>query len=303
MHVPPLRVVAILLALLTAVSGARAEPVPGAEAPAFRAALADWLDDDDAAALPALAALAADGNRAARILLSLVDRMPHTHARWLAGLTRAERRALMRDPDGQGWMAQAADVPLAALWLALWAADTDPASAFAFADRGEARAARLVLLAHAARQGTGFAALASDPRYPDALRFLAWAETPDDEATRAEIAARPPGDPQVARLEGEPGNGAALAAWIAGSPLAEPLRAFCESACGADPAACALAAYRGLGGYRGLLVLGPPSETLIPPGIWLASDKGRRSVPRRIALLRPPRLTDACLAREVALTP
>jgi hypothetical protein len=303
MHAPPLRVVAILLALLLAASGARAEPVPGAAAPAFRAALANWLDDDDAAALPALAGLAADGNPAARILLSLVDRMPHTHAPWLAGLTRAERRALMRDPDGQAWMVRAADVPLAGLWLALWEADTDPASAFAFADLGEARAARLVLLAHAARQGTGFAALAEDARYPDALRFLAWAEAPDDPATRAEIATRPPGDPQVARFEADAGDRDALDGWLAGAPLAEPLRAFCESACGADPPACALAAYRGLGGYRGLLVLGTPSETLIPPGTWLASAKGRRSVPRRLALLRPPRLADACLAREVALTP
>jgi hypothetical protein len=299
----PLRLVALVLALLLAAAAARAEAVPGAAAPAFRTALAAWLADDDEAALPALATLAADGNRAARILLSLVDRMPHAHGRWLAGRTRAERQALMRDPDGRAWMAQARDVPLAALWLALWEADTDPAIAFAFADLGEARAARLVLLAHAARQGSGFAALAEDPRYPDELRYLAWAEAPDDPATRAGIAAREAGDPQVARLDAGAADADSLGRWLGDAPLAEPVRAFCEAACGDDPGACSREAYHGLGSYRGLFALGTPSETLIPPEAWLASVKGQRSVPRRLALLRPPRLQDACLARAVALTP
>ena len=299
----PLLSIALVLAFLLTAAAVRAEPVPGADEPAFRDALAAWLEDDDAAALPAMAALAADGNRAAQILLSLVDRMPHTHGRWLAGRTRDERQALMRDPEGGAWMARAADVPLAALWLELWRADTDPAVAFAFADLGEERAARLVLLAHAARQGSGFAALARDPRYPDALRYLAWMEAPDDPETQAEIAARPAGDPQLARLDAAAADPAALDRWLSHAPLAAPVRAFCEAACGDDPGACTRAGYHGLGGHRGLFALGTPSETLIPPGDWRASVKGQRSVPRRIALLGPLQIDDACLARAVALTP
>jgi hypothetical protein len=290
------------LGVVAAAGSARAEPVPGAGDAAFSAALADWLADDDEAALPALAALAADGNRAARILVSLIDRMPHAHGRWIAGRTRAERRALMRDPEGRAWIASAADVPLAALWLALWEADTDPEAAFAFADLGEHRAARQVLLAHAARQGSGFAALAADPRYPDAVRFLAWAERPEAEETRREVATRPRGDPQRARFA-PAADDAALAAWLAEDELAAPLRVFCDAACPEEVGACLRAAYRGVGGYRGLLALGSPSETLVPAEAWLGSEKGILGVPRRIALLRSPSPEVACVARAVALAP
>ena len=81
--------VALLLLLALSV---RADPLPGRSDARFRAALATWLADDDAAALPALAGLAAEGNRAAQVLVALIDRTPTAQGPWLT-----------RRPRGSGW--------------------------------------------------------------------------------------------------------------------------------------------------------------------------------------------------------
>jgi hypothetical protein len=288
---------ALAAALVLAASPAVA--LDGADEPDFEVALRAWLADNDAAALPAFAELAAEGNQAARILLSLIDRMPHLHADWLAGLARSERRALMRAPDGRSWMAVAAETEeLARLWLALWRADTDPAIALAFADRGEMRAARLTLLAHAARERRSFRRLAADDRYPPELLYLAWAEDPEAPDVAAALDRLHPGDPQAARF-GLFVDEATRAGWLAEAEIALPLARFCKEACGEEAEACMLAAYHALGGYRGLFALGPPVESLISGETWLASVKGARSLPRRIAVLGPAGIGNACLARFV----
>jgi hypothetical protein len=270
--------------------------------PAFEAAVDAWLMDEDAVALPAMAGLAREGVAPAQIMLTLIDRMPETHDNFLPSLTRDEHAALMRAPSGRSWMSEA-DVPLAALWREAWRADAAPEVAFAFADLGEARAARVALLAHSARQGWGFAALAADPRYPDSLRYLAWREAPEAAATRAEIAGRHPGDPQLARLDHGAADEAALEEWLLTAEIAAPIGRFCRSVCGEAAGSCARAAFAGIGGYRALLALGPPSETLVSPADWEASLKAIRVLPRRLALLKPPRLDDACLASAVARIP
>ena len=143
---------AALVLMPVAAPGARAEPVAGQDDPAFAAALTLWLADDEAEALPALATLAADGNRAAQVLVALIDRVPDYQGPWLVGLERAERIALMRAPgarSGISWMAEAAvDTPLAALWMQSDDPDTTVATALAFAGIGEARAARAVSYTH-----------------------------------------------------------------------------------------------------------------------------------------------------------
>jgi hypothetical protein len=247
------------------------------------AAIALWLADEDAVALPRLAELAAEGDGGARVLLSLIDRMPETHAPWLSALPRAERIALMRAPDGRSWL-DGAEGELAAAWRALWSAETPPETAFAFADLGEPRAARLVLLAHAARQRGSFAELAADPRYPAELRYLAWAERPAAPETALEMAGLPVGDPQPGRLAAARAPAAQdLARWLLSAGIAAPVAGFCAEACPNTAGTCALAVYDGLGGYSGLLGLGAPSESLIGAEAWAESEKGRRAVPRKLA--------------------
>jgi hypothetical protein len=273
--------------LLAAPLPAPAE-VPGQDAPAFAAALGRWLADDEAA-LPEFAALAAGGNRAAQVLLALIDARPELHGPWLAGLDRAARIALLRRPgglSGQTWMEAAAeDTPLARLWLARLQADTDPEVVLAFAALGEHRAGRDTVLAIAARQHPGIAALADAPGYPPGLRFLAWRAWRTDPARaariEAEIAALPPGDPQIAAHRGAPAAAPAHDAWLATAPLAAPLRAFCTAACPVSATACARATFVLGGDLPGLARLGTPSETLIPAATWDASSLGRAALLRR----------------------
>ena len=119
---PLLFCAALLLSLhVLALSRASADEIAGQADPRFQQALADWLDDDDAASLPVFAALAAEDNRAAQVMLGLIEVESTLHGPWLARLPRSERRALMRQPgglSGRSWMeAAAADTPLAAAWM------------------------------------------------------------------------------------------------------------------------------------------------------------------------------------------
>src|SRR5690606_14136001 len=107
----------LLACLLLGLAGAAgAATIAGQDDPRFRAALAAWLADDEPAALPELAALAARDNRAAQILLALIDRVAVYQGPWLLRRERATRLALTRAPgglSGRSWMAEAAaDTPL-----------------------------------------------------------------------------------------------------------------------------------------------------------------------------------------------
>ena len=308
-----------LQALPLVVAVARAEPIAGQSDPGFTAALTIWLADDEADALPALATLAAEGNRAAQVLLGLIDRTPPVQGPWLAARPRAERLALTRAPgglSGRSWLGEAAaDTALARLWLARDAVAATPQTALALAALGEDRAARLALQAIAARQAGGFAAVADDPLYPPTMRYLVWREwaaspaAAPDAATRIarEIAALSPGDPQIHLHTGRRPPPAALDGWLATADLAAPLRATC-TLCPAEIARCLGTLYRLVGEYPGLAEFGSPSETLVPPGVWLASPRGRRAS-LRVATARgrfgyevavAVRQGDPCLADALA---
>ena len=73
----------------------------GADDRAFQGAVEIWLSDDDATSLPALARLAQNGKRAAQILLGQIELHEVKPSRWLAALSRDERRAVFRAPGGK----------------------------------------------------------------------------------------------------------------------------------------------------------------------------------------------------------
>ena len=263
----------------------------GHEAPAFAAAVAQWLDDDEEAALPQLARLAEQRNAAAQVLLALIDKTPALQGPWLARLPRDERIALMRAPggfSGTSWMHAAAESePAAQYWLDLWQVDTPVTLALGFAAAGEARAARATLLTIAAREGRGFADIAEEPGYPDSLRLLVWGEWADDPARAGALAAAeaalPPGDPQWAYFGAEPAP-AALAGWLLSAPEADAIAAFCTERCGETVHSCALAAYGAVSNYRVLLAFGSPSEQLIPAEVFHRSPRGQAALLRRVLL-------------------
>jgi len=108
---------AIVALLITFVPTAKAVEIPGHDSPAFQAALQDWLDGNDMAALTQLGELARQDNRAAQIFLARVAEEAYFHSHVTGSLPRAERVALLRQRgglSGKSWLKAAQeDVPLA----------------------------------------------------------------------------------------------------------------------------------------------------------------------------------------------
>lgn len=293
---PLCRLAIVVLTVLGTPAGASA--VPGSADPAFAGALRDWLADDEAAALPALATLAQAENRAAQLLLALIDKTPSLQGPFLALSPRNDRIALLRAPgglSGQSWLRHATDLPLAAAWSALWAVSAGTGLIERFATLGEARAAREALVVLAARETPALQALDPGQVDPDLL-YLLWGFADPDR--RAAIAALvPPGDAQR-QLMGDTVSAQTLDQWLANASAAAPLNSLCRAVCpGADrEPPCRAAAYRALNSHNALLTLGTPAETLVPQDIFLDSPRGRAATMRRILLSRPIRGRRALLS-------
>jgi hypothetical protein len=278
----PARFAAILICVTILVAGpTQADPVAGQSDPNFTATVDLWLTGDEAAALPRLAGLAQADNRAAQVLLGLIDTTPALQGDWLMALPRADRIALLRAPgglSGQNWMRSAVAEPLAAVWVDLWQGDATHAVILDFARLGEVRAARVAALTLAKRERTGFAALADDADYPPSARAFAIREWRRADPARAEreAAALTSGDPQADVL-GLPGGDPAV--WLAANPEGDPLVALCAATCAdGDQPACLTASYDAVGGYWPLMALGSPVEAIIPSDRFNRSPVGLQSV-------------------------
>ncbi len=246
--------------LLLAGGAAAAQPVPGADAPPFEAALELWLDDRDADALPRLASLAAEGNMAAQLLLGTVEHMGELQTPFTLNRDRAGRDALYRAPEGQSWLAEA-DHPLADLMSAMDDVGMDPQVVLDLDARGEQRLAREAIRLLARRE-----------------RFGAVREVLEDLPDLAPVVADVPG--------------------VEASPPERPqlIDAYCAATCPAAPDDCATLSAEVIGD-SGLHILGSPLVALISEDTWRESEKGRQSVPRLAALqdgrVRPPTLCEA----------
>ena len=154
------------LILFGAAHSAAAQPA-GQEAPAFKQAVEAWLDNDDQTALPALAKLAREDNRAAQILLGRIATRPM--GPWLAGLERKERMTLLRAPgglSGTSWLKVAAEAgePLAQLFLDAVDPRAGKDTVRALAEAGETMSAARLSQHFWSRKGT----------YPHDLMLSLW---------------------------------------------------------------------------------------------------------------------------------
>lgn len=295
------------LGLMAAAGTTASAEIPGQDASEFTVALETWLDDDEEAALPQLAALAQNENVAAQMLLALIDKTPSLQGPWLARSSRDERIDLMRAPggiSGRSWMHAAAQrSDLAAYWLELWRVDARPELPFDFIAAGEDRAARAMLVTLAAREIMGFHELVLRADYPQSMWYLGWSALPAEAVETLEQ-----GDPQRLTLGAQIAD-EALADWIAAAPETAALREFCSARCSRTADACAVAAYRGLRDYASVMTFGTPAETLIPNEVFVASPRGQAALLRRVMLTtqargRPHLLSslqqvDACFATEL----
>ena len=286
---------------------AASEPViAGADAPALIAALDLWLDDAEDRALPEIATLAGDGNKAARLLLAVIDKTPSLQGPWLAYLSRSERIALLRQPgglSGRSWFHALGNHPLGAAWQAIMLPDAGPEVVDTFVEFGEQRAAREALVVLTAREHPALDTIPLESVDPELL-YLLWRGTNDDR--RAALFDRVARDsPQRVLMGGRPED-ARLLDWLSQSEAGAPLVAVCAFHCTATRERCLGGAYAALASHNALLVLGSPVEALIPQDEFLASPRGRASVLRRIlqthdargrrALIAQMRNHDACLA-------
>ncbi|MEZ5751055.1 MAG: hypothetical protein R3D60_03500 [Paracoccaceae bacterium] len=287
-----MRSLAVALALaLAPAPAAVAQDIPGSDDPAFQLALAEWLADDEAEALPRLGTLARAGNASARLLLGLIDRTPSLQGVFLARLPRADRIALLRDEggmSGRNWLHTLDAVPLAQTWNDLFALRGGPELIARFDALGDPRAAREAMITLSAREHPRLRDL--DPALLDyELLYLLWPVADDDQ--RAIIENRVGPDHPQRALIGQRPDVRVTDLWLRESPVAEPLRSVCAAVCpeAADQPACQSAAYQALGSHNGLLALGTPAEALVPQDVFLNSERGRNSTIRRILLGRDMR--------------
>lgn len=268
-----MRLALALIAVVCLASPARTEVAHSADND-FDAALADWLSGNEAGALPALAELAANGHASARLLLGQIDRFPALQGTWLAGLSRADRIAVLRQPggvSGHNWTKELALLaePSSAAWDRLWDAAATTQVILEFARLGEQRAARFAALTLSRRQQHGFAAIADHPDYAPSLWAFAMREgwQPPGDGPH-------PADPQRVVLGQEP-DLTGFSEWAATAPEADAVVALCEVLCPSeDPSICRPPALTGLGGYWGLMQLGSPVESIVPSDVFNRSPKG-----------------------------
>ena len=95
-----IRILAAFVVSLALTLPATAQPIPGAETPAFGQARAAWLAGDDLSALQALAGMAREGNTAEQMLLSQIATATWTHGHVTGDMERRDRIALLRQEGG-----------------------------------------------------------------------------------------------------------------------------------------------------------------------------------------------------------
>ncbi len=285
----------------------------------FDDAVALWLDGDDAASLPMLAGLAADGHGMARLLLARIETRDLGPSPYRIGLTRTEAQALFRAPaDGAAfaptWLQveTAAGSPLASALLATRSADPNPQLIRDLAFLGEPQATdhptRIAALYGTTQMR---AALAGDPvLLPELQPYLAYLSGPPE----------PRGDGLAALRHMAPASAATVTAdeetldmagilalgypygdmhpanrwresvenWVMSAPQTRPIADLCRAHCSGPygPAQCGFAMLAFTGGYYEVIRTDSPLESAVPQAQFLASPRARLMALRRVVLVR-----------------
>lgn len=311
-----MRLVFAVFLLITLALPADAQPIPGAEAPAFAQARDLWLNGDDLPALQALAGLAREGNTAAQMLLSQIATATWTHAHVTEGMDRRARIALLRQEvglSGRDWMQAAAESnELAAVNLASRSHEGDPLIAgdrvLRLAIAGEHRLALLELaemanigqfdataiVARIAREDLGIAADLHLAVALDALSRSGPVQIPAGINSRAEFeryldSLRSPAalfeyggflSLSPARELASVWNGTDRGDYLRlaqQSPSLGPLRVFCAERCQDQTESCLLTAGYAMSAYFPAPLEGP-SPSLISPEAYQASPRLLRDI-------------------------
>lgn len=300
---------------------AQAGDLDGSSDPAFEAAVEVWLDDNDPDSLPMLAGLAAEGNIAARLLLSRIAATDQAPSDFIEGLARKERVELFRSDSGNGlfrptWLKTETEAGnhLAAALLDSTALVVNLDAIRTLYDIGEPEAA-YDLIREAAGNGSQENKAALAEFLSEGSELLPYVL-----ALRDPVAASSPGHAALRQIVGTAelsGNGTDtaaaanfveygyqtgvqntdfeftneyfddLASWIETAPSAAPIANLCNRYCPAGEfPACAVTTFGVVGGYYKAIKFDSPMETLIEQSRYAASERAAGMVLRRIAFAR-----------------
>jgi len=303
------------------VPSARANDLKGLEEPALQTAIEIWLEDNDKDSLPVLAALAAEGNIAARLLLARIEATNQGPSNFLTGLSRKEKVELFRSNSSKGLFRPT--------WLS---SETKAGNQFASAllnstntavnidairklyEIGEIEAA-YDLIREAAGNGTQEQKVELAYFLPDKSELMPYlralqnpgaALTPGHAALKLSIDSNQlrgtESDTRIAAYFVEYGYQTGvqnsdfdqsnhyysdLASWIDVAPVTAPIAALCRRYCGDNTQECAITAFGLVGGYYKAIKFDSPMQALIEQSRYVTSDRAVGMVLRRVSFVRP----------------
>jgi hypothetical protein len=300
---------------------AQAGDLAGSSDPAFDAAVEIWLDDNDPDSLPALAGLAADGNIAARLLLSRIAATDLAPIDFVEGLSRKQRVELFRSASGTGlfrptWMKteSRAGNPVAAALLESSALAVNLDAIRNLYEIGEPQAA-YDLIREAAGNGSQQKKTALIEFLPQESALLPYAlalENPAKWTSPGHAASRHiSGTMELTGSESAIAVAATfveygyqtgvqnsefdfdneyfddLAEWIESAPAVASIASLCRRQCnGGEFPACAVTVFGVVGGYDKAIRFDSPMQTLIAQSRYVASERAAGMVLRRVAFAR-----------------
>jgi hypothetical protein len=304
-----------------AMAGSQANALSGAEDPALQAALEIWLQDNDADSLPVFASLAAEGNIAARLLLSRIEMIDQAPGDYLTGLSRKERVELFRSSSGKGlfrptWLKSESESGNRIATLLLESANTvvNLDAIRALYELGEPQAAydliREVAGTGTPQQKQELAAFL--PRDSELMPYLRALQDPQAGLTPGYAALQgsldgnelqgPEADTLAAAYFLEYGYQTGiqtsefertnyyyddLANWIESAPATAPIATLCRRYCSEDTGNCVISVLGLVGGYYKAIKFDSPLETLVEQSRYQASDRAIGMMLRRVAFAQP----------------
>jgi len=311
---------AIFWIAMLAGQGAEANELKGTDDSALQASIETWLQDNDVDSLPTIAALAADGNIAARLLLSRIEMTDQGPSDFVIGLSRKERVGLFRSNVGSGmfrptWLKseKAAGNQFAAVLLQSTNTVVDIGTIQKLYEMGEPEAA-YDLTREAVGNGSAEQKQELANFLPDDSELKPFLRALQDPASTLSI-----GHAALQlSIEGNEFKGSeadtdaaayfvehgyqigiqaidfdqssyyydGLASWIESATAMAPIATLCQRYCGGDAPACNLTVFGLVGGYYKAIKFDSPLQTLIEQPRYVTSDRAVGMVLRRISFAR-----------------
>ncbi len=298
------------------------ETLEGSEDPSFQAAIEIWLQDNDKDSLSVFAALAREGNLAARLLLARIEATEQAASKFVSALSRKERIDLFRSDSGKGlfrpsWLKseknagnQFASVLLESASLGV---HIDAIRNLYEVGENEAAYDLIREVAGVGSQDEKQELIEFLPDSSELLPYLLALQKPVAGVSVGHTALQqivggnelrgPESDRQAAARFVEFGYQTGvqnsgfnstnfyydkLASWIDAAPVTAPIATLCHRYCGSGSLQyCAVTSFGLVGGYYKAIRFDSPIQTLIEQSRYTVSDRAAGMVLRRISFARP----------------